>query len=279
MRKKLRLCCRRRILSRNPIMACTIAVSGKGGTGKTTIAALVVRYIADVLRRPVLAVDADPNANLGLFLGVDVPSTVADIREDILESRAKVAPGMSKERHIEYMIHSSILEADGFDILTMGRPEGPKCYCYVNHILRKYLDTATGDYPFVIIDNEAGMEHLSRRTTDNVDALLLVAESTVIGVKTAGRINELRKRLPILIKSVWVVLNKVPAAGVSGEVRSELGANQLASVVEIPYDNELAEVATRGASARTVRVDNPVCRAVGELVEEVLKEVPAQKSA
>ncbi|MEK7805884.1 MAG: AAA family ATPase, partial [Planctomycetota bacterium] len=139
-------------------MAFNIAVAGKGGTGKSTLSALIIRYITEELGKPVSAVDADPNASLGALLGLHVQSTIADIREDIVEKKVDFS-GMSKDRYIEYSIEESIIEKDKYDLLTMGRPEGPKCYCYVNNLLRKYLDKVGTTYPFIVTDNEAGMEH------------------------------------------------------------------------------------------------------------------------
>jgi CO dehydrogenase maturation factor len=157
-------------------MSYTIAMAGKGGTGKSTIATLIIRYITEELGKAVLAVDADPNSSLGMSLGVNVENTIADIRDDVVERRADIPAGMSKDRYIEYCIEESIVEENKFDLLTMGRPEGPKCYCYANNLLRKYLDNAEKSYPYIVIDNEAGMEHLSRRTTNDVDLLIIAFE-------------------------------------------------------------------------------------------------------
>ena len=167
-------------------MAFRIAVSGKGGVGKSTFAALTVRYLARELGKTVLAVDADPNATLGAMLGVAVDASVADIREETLEKKDSIPSGMSKDQFVEFKIQQCIVEERGFDLLTMGRPEGPGCYCFVNSLLRRYLERAAEDYPYVVIDNEAGMEHLSRRTDGAVDLLLIVTEPTVVGAETEG---------------------------------------------------------------------------------------------
>ncbi|HID11122.1 MAG TPA: carbon monoxide dehydrogenase, partial [Candidatus Latescibacteria bacterium] len=139
-----------------------VAVSGKGGTGKTTIAALLVRKLMR-MDGPVLAVDADPNSNLGEQLGMEVGETIGDIREEVLEE--ELPPGMTKDRYLELRIQETLTEGEGVDLLTMGRPEGPGCYCYVNHLLRGFLDRLSKNYRHIVVDNEAGMEHLSRRTT------------------------------------------------------------------------------------------------------------------
>ena len=139
--------------------------------------------------------------------------TIADIRDDVVEKKVKIPATMSKDRYIEYAIEECIVEEDKYDLLTMGRPEGPKCYCYANNLLRKYLDKAEQSYPYIVIDTEAGMEHLSRRTTNDVDLLIIAFESTIIGVHTANRITELIDKLPIKIKDRIYVMCKVPAKG------------------------------------------------------------------
>jgi CO dehydrogenase maturation factor len=168
-------------------MSTTIAVSGKGGSGKTTVAAMAVRLLVERSRRSVLAVDADPNSCLGLALGLEPEVTVADLRDATLERKLEGAE-TNRERAFEYALQRAVVEGQGFDLLTMGLPEGPKCYCAVNNLLRKYLDAAGKDYRYLVVDNEAGMEHLSRRTTDAVDDLVVVAEPTAYGAVTAERI-------------------------------------------------------------------------------------------
>jgi len=255
-------------------MAYTIAVSGKGGTGKTTLAALMVRYLTREAGRAVLAVDADPNATLGLALGVEPGGTVADIREEVIEHRLQLSPGESKERHIEYAIQQSILECAGFDLLTMGRPEGPKCYCYVNHLLRKFLDGASADYPVVVIDNEAGMEHLSRLTTNQVDLLLVVAEPTVIGVRSARRVAQLTQELPIAVSRRVGILNRCRDGGVTQALVDELESAGLGVRAVIPDDPTLAEMAVAGASLLDVPEDNPAYQAVRRLLSEEASAAP-----
>ena len=195
-------------------MAYSLAISGKGGSGKTTVAALITSYLVREKKGSVLAVDADPNATLGLALGITTTSSIAEIRDDVVERRIQLDPGMSKDRHIEYLIQQSIAESDGLDLLAMGRPEGPKCYCYVNMLLRKFLDQAAEDYRYLVIDNEAGMEHLSRRTTHDVDLLVMVCEPTVVGVESTARIQRLVDQLPIQVRDQALVVNRVTADGV-----------------------------------------------------------------
>ncbi len=190
-------------------MGYVTAISGKGGTGKSTVAALVVSELVASGSGSVLAVDADPNFNLGLLLGQEVTETVADVRESFMEKKLDPPSGMSKERMVEYGIQKAVQECEGFDLLTMGRPEGPGCYCYINNILRKYLDVLSEDYSYVVIDNEAGMEHLSRRTTTRVDLLLVVTQALPASIAAAERIVKMTKSLPVIIKKREIVLNQV----------------------------------------------------------------------
>ncbi|MFN3480737.1 MAG: carbon monoxide dehydrogenase, partial [Thermodesulfovibrionales bacterium] len=165
-------------------MAYIIALAGKGGTGKTSIAALTIRYLIEQRRGPVLAVDADSNSCLNEALGVEVHATIGSLREESLQvvrSGADRPGGMSMEQLFDYQVQQSLIESEGFDLLVMGRPEGPGCYCAANNIIRKYTDKLSETYPYVVIDNEAGMEHLSRRTTHRVNLLLIVSDSTVKG--------------------------------------------------------------------------------------------------
>jgi len=252
-------------------MAFNIAVAGKGGTGKSTLSALIIRYITEELGKPVSAVDADPNASLGALLGVHVQNTIADIREEILEKKADFA-GMSKERYIEYAIEESIVERGKFDILTMGRPEGPKCYCYVNNLLRKYLDKVGTTYPFIVTDNEAGMEHLSRRTTNNVDILLIVSEPTIVGALTIQRILKLADSLPIIIKQKFCVLNRVLKSGIHENLQQKLDSLGIEIAAIFPFDQEIYDTAACGASIFEISRENELYRKLGGFLQ---KHLPA----
>ena len=203
------------------VMPYTIAVSGKGGTGKTTITALLLRRLVACGLTPVLAVDADPNANLGLLMGQTPARTLSDVREDTLAS-ARDVTAMSKDDIFEMGLYDCIEEGIGFDLVTMGRPEGPKCYCYVNSVLKRQVNRLKDTYPALLMDNEAGMEHLSRLTTHDVDALLLVAEPTRVGILTAERIRELARSLPIQVGRYLLVVNRVSERGLSSNLVAQV---------------------------------------------------------
>ena len=187
-------------------MATTIAISGKGGSGKTTLAAMIIRLLSRQSRKGILAVDADPNSCLVLTCGVEPVSVIAEVREKVIE-KSPSNVGMDRPRSFQYGIQQAITEANGFDLLTMGQPEGPGCYCAANNLLRKFLDDLSSAYDFVVMDNEAGMEHLSRRTTNNVDLLCIVAKDSPIGTVTAKRIFDLAKKLPITVKEIGIIWN------------------------------------------------------------------------
>jgi CO dehydrogenase maturation factor len=249
-------------------MTTTIAISGKGGSGKTTIAAMIIRRLLEQAGGgSVLAVDADPNSCLGLTLGIEPAGTVADIREDA-RAEGPGTTGMDKLRTVEYNIQQAITESDGFDLLTMGRPEGPSCYCAVNNMLRKFLDNLAGQYRYVVIDNEAGMEHLSRRTTNNVDLLCIVAEPTPIGTVTAQRIARLSQTLPIGVKQIGVIWNKASDNN-TGTFEHEI-SNEIETFGHIPYDEAVIESSSRGKTVFELSKENQAYSEIGTILERML---------
>jgi CO dehydrogenase maturation factor len=192
-------------------MGFSIAVAGKGGTGKTSLCGLTIRYLTEKKRGAVLAVDADANSNLNEVLGVKVHATVGGLRETSLEAIKSTAPrpgGMSMEQLFDYQIQQALIEAKGFDLLVMGRPEGSGCYCAANNIIRKYMDKLADTYSYMVMDNEAGLEHLSRRTTQDTDLLLIITDPTVRGVMTAGRIAGMVKELDLNVKRPVLIVNR-----------------------------------------------------------------------
>ena len=242
-------------------MATTIAISGKGGSGKTTVAAMITRLLCSQSSGAVLAVDADPNSCLGLTLGAEPATTIAQVRE---QARTKQPGGTDRIRSFEYEIQQAITEAAGFDLLTMGRPEGPSCYCAVNNILRQFLDKLSSQYGFVIIDNEAGMEHLSRRTTNNVDLLCIVAEQTPLGELTAGRIFALAKQLPISVNRIGIIWNRTDNFKKLDDIET-FGC--------IPYDDAVLNASMQGKTIFDLKENNSALAAVKKILEQKLPKV------
>ena len=221
-------------------MSFNIAVAGKGGTGKTSVTSLVIRHLLKNGAGPILAIDADPNANLGESLGLDIKQTVGSIIASFNEEKINIPPGMTKEAYLEIKLNGAIVEAKGIDLVTMGRGEGPDCYCYPNLLLRKFADTLSGNYPYMVMDNEAGMEHLSRRTTQNVDELLLISDHSVKGVRTIARIKELVDELKLEVKRQSVLVNLVPD-GLDPTVAGELARLGVEPAAIIPLDEVVSQ--------------------------------------
>jgi CO dehydrogenase maturation factor len=219
-------------------LTINIAVAGKGGTGKTSIASLVIRYLLKNDLGTVLAVDADPNANLAESLGLEVRQTVGRILNEFQGDKLKIPPGTTKEAYLEYQLNVAITESKGLDLITMGRGEGPECYCYPNVVIRKLIDEWAKNYSYVVMDNEAGMEHLSRRTTQNVDELLLVSDHSVKGLRAVARIRELVKELKLIVKRESVIINLVPGR-LDPLLTQEMARLGIAPAVVIPVDEEL----------------------------------------
>jgi CO dehydrogenase maturation factor len=188
-------------------MAFTIALAGKGGTGKTTMAGFLVKYLLTHGRTPVLAVDADSNSNLNEVLGVQVRDTLGNAREDM--KKGSVPSGMTKDVFMSMKLEEAVVESDGFDLIVMGRPEGAGCYCAANSLLAGFLEKLVDNYPYIVMDNEAGMEHISRLTTKNVNVLLLVSDPSRRGLQAALRIDELARELNIGVEKSCIVINQV----------------------------------------------------------------------
>ena len=220
-------------------MSYNIAVAGKGGSGKTTVASLVIRYLKRNRLEPILAVDADPNANLGESLGLSVRQTVGAIIATFNEEKINIPPGMTKEAYLEIKLNGAMVEGKGLDLVTMGRGEGPACYCYPNLLLRKFMDSMSGNYKYIVMDNEAGMEHLSRRTTQNIDELLLVSNHSVKGVRTLARVKELVNELKLVVKRQSVIITMVPDS-IDPHVSEEMTRLGIEPAAIIPLDDTVS---------------------------------------
>ncbi|MBC7249389.1 MAG: AAA family ATPase [Anaerolineae bacterium] len=250
-------------------MTKTIAIAGKGGTGKTTFTAMVIKYLREHSEGYILAIDGDPSANLNLVLGMELEETIGHIREEaMLEVQSgQYDASMSKHDYFEYRINRSLVEGDHIDLIAMGRPEGPGCYCAANNILRHVIDRLGNDYDYVVIDNEAGMEHISRQTTRNIDVLFILSDPTVRGLRGAQNIVELTRELGTRIRRAYLVIN-----GVRGELPAPL-AEQMEEVGVpllgiLPYDEKVAEFDILGRPMIELDSDSALVSASRRLLEQ-----------
>ncbi len=226
-------------------MPHSIAVAGKGGTGKTTLAALLICRLRHMEENPILAIDADPDSNLGTMLGVEAGESVGELREEVLAEIKNFPPGMSKAAYVESGLHQIIEEADGFDLITMGRGEGAGCYCYLNTMIRKFSEDLFPSYRWVVMDNEAGLEHISRRTSANIDALVVVVGENPISLNTARTIQQITEDPKCGIKRRFVVMNMVRPE-LEEKVRGRLGELDLEFAGTIPRDPRIEEAVFSG---------------------------------
>jgi len=233
------------------------------------MASLVIRYLMKNRTGAILAVDADPNANLGESLGLDIGQTVGSIIASFNEEKINIPPGMTKEAYLNYKLNKAIIESKKLDLLTMGRGEGPECYCYPNLMLRKFIDTVTGSYAYMVLDNEAGMEHLSRRTTQNIDELLIISDHSVKGVRTVARIRDLVTELKLIVKRQSVIINFVPNK-LDPFVSEELARLEIDSITTVPLDNEVYEYGLKLKPLLDLPDTSKAVRAVDDLMSKLL---------
>lgn len=261
-------------------MTTTIALAGKGGVGKTTIAAMVIKYLMQTQSGSILAIDADPSSNLNMVLGLPLEWTVGDIRENLLDrvkesltasgaAMGTVNGGMSKRDYLDYEIRSALAEGARFDLIAMGRSEGPGCYCAVNHNLREVVDTISRNYRYVVIDNEAGMEHLSRRTTRDVQVLLVVSDPTQRGIVAAERIARMRHDLDIRIENAHLIVNRLPSPVLPAPLQVQIDALDLPLLGTVPANDALAEFEFSGRPLVELGDDSPVYQAVAAMLKPV----------
>lgn len=261
-------------------MTITIALAGKGGVGKTTVAAMIIRYLVQTQSGAILAIDADPSSNLNMVLGLDLDWTVGDIREEMLAqvkqslsaggaAMGSLPGGVTKRAYLDYEIRTSLAEGDRFDLIAMGRSEGPGCYCAVNHNLREVVDAISRNYRYVVIDNEAGMEHLSRRTTRDVQHLIVVSDPSLRGLVAAQRIAGFRKELDIEIEHAGLVLNRVDGA-VPEALQAKIDEMDIPLLGVVPQDAELIAFEAQGRPLIDLGEDSPVYQAVADIMSDLI---------
>ncbi|MFM8321832.1 MAG: AAA family ATPase [Chloroflexota bacterium] len=262
-------------------MTITIALAGKGGVGKTTIPGLVIKHLIASQPGAVLGIDADPSSNLNMVLGMDLEWTVGDIREGLLDqvkdslvaggaAMGTLPGGVSKREYLDLQIRSSVIEGDRFDLIAMGRGEGQGCYCAVNHNLREVIDSISKNYRYVVIDNEAGMEHLSRRTTRDVQHLLIVTDPSQRGIVAAERIAQFRTELDINIENTYLVLNRVQGEP-PAPLMERIAQLDIPLLGIVPADDEIANLEFAGKAVVEVGEHNPVYQAVAGMLNRILQ--------
>ncbi len=250
-------------------MTFTTAVAGKGGTGKTTVTGLIVQSLLRREAGPILAVDADPNATLAELLGLEVEMTVGSLQAETLRNIHDLPAGVPLSRHMEYELHQALVEGAGIDLLVMGRGEGSGCYCTVNHILHRYFESIRTNYPYVILDNEAGMEHLSRRVSEGVDLLLIVTDPNPVAVSSAARINALANELELDIGKRFLVLNRV-RKDVPEQVSEQIASTGLELLARIPFDEDVAELSLQGLPFDKLKQTSTALIATEKMLEKAL---------
>lgn len=255
-------------------MAFTFALAGKGGTGKTTTAALVVRALHELGAGSILAVDADPNACLHESLGVEVERSVGEITEEMMNSPEATPGGMSKNAWMEYNVQRYVVEQREFDLLSMGRPEGAGCYCYANNLVRGCLDDLSRAYDYVVMDNEAGLEHLSRRTTRDVNVLLVVSDPSVRGIRTAERLNALANELEIGIGARYLVIDRAPDE-LDPALVNAVKATGLVLLGTVPEDPGVTRCDLTGRGLFDLPDDSPALAAVQAMVAAAIRPAVA----
>ncbi|MDR1329053.1 MAG: AAA family ATPase [Oscillospiraceae bacterium] len=252
----------------NPLV---VAVAGKGGTGKTTVCGMLIRHLAKKGKR-ILAVDADPNSNLNEVLGIELPVSLGDIRETMAQRELNGDPipgGMTKQEYAEFMMGDALTEEDDFDLLVMGRTQGEGCYCYVNGVLKTQITRYSGAYDVVVVDNEAGLEHISRGTLPHIDILLMVSDSSRRGIQAVGRVSRMVEDLKLSPKTSGLIVNRAPEGALDGGILEEIKLQNLTLLGVLPQDENVYKFDTAGRPSADVPDDSPVKLALRQITDKL----------
>lgn len=249
-------------------MTVQIAVAGKGGTGKTSFCALLIRYLTENGKKPILAVDADANANLNEALGFPIESETVSELIAATKDPLGIPQGMTQDVYIEYKLNSALSEGKDVDLLVMGGPEGPGCFCFPNNILRKYLDHLSKGYKYIVMDNEAGLEHISRRTTRDIDLMFVISDCSARSVRSAGRISQLVKQLNTRVNQIYLILNKATKEDAE-TLKDEIEKTGLTLAGTIPGDPQITEYDIKGIPLIDLPKDSPAVRGLYEILDRL----------
>ncbi|MDR2534575.1 MAG: AAA family ATPase [Treponema sp.] len=254
-------------------MTYSIAMAGKGGTGKTTVCGLFIDHLVKTGKGPILAVDADANSNLNEVLGVKIEMTLGDLREEIAKAevndKSPIPPSMSKQEYANYKFGSALIEEDDYDMLVMGKTQGKGCYCYVNDLLRDQLYKYYKNYKYMVVDNEAGLEHISRGILPPVDLILLVSDCSRRGIQAAGRSAQMIQDLDLKVKAVHLIVNRVPEGKLDDGIKEEINAWNLSLIGVIPQDNKVYQYDAAGNPLVALPEDAPIKQALGEIINKL----------
>ena len=254
-------------------MGHIIAVAGKGGVGKTTLTGLLIQYLCESGKKPVLAVDADANANLNEVLGVEIECTLGELREEIeragVDSRYQIPAGMTKQAYLEVRLADAITEEDDYDLMVMGRTQGQGCYCFVNGLVQTQIQKLQSHYPYVVVDNEAGMEHISRGLIPTMEIAILVSDCSRRGVQAAGRIAALMKELNFKPKTVGLIVNRAPEGKLDEGTMEEVEKQGLTLLGIVPQNQDVYQYDCDGKPIIRLPKDSPVRSALHDIVQKL----------
>lgn len=254
-------------------MAHVIAIAGKGGVGKTTLCGMMIQYLTNRKKGPVLAVDADANSNLNEVLGVEVETTLGDIREEIaraeMSAKSPIPAGMTKADYAEFKFNTALVEEDDYDLLVMGRTQGKGCYCYVNGLLQAQLSKFQNSYPYIVVDNEAGMEHISRGVLPSMETAILVSDCSRRGIQAVGRIAQLIRECDMKPSVVGLIVNRAPNGRLNDGIKEEIQIQGLNLLGVVPQDEQVYEYDCEGKPTTQIPDDSPVKKALYEILDKM----------
>lgn len=254
-------------------MGHIIAVAGKGGVGKTTLCGLLIQYLCESGKKPVLAVDADANANLNEVLGVEAGTTLGELREVIERAGAdpkhQIPAGMTKAVYLETYMQDAVVEADDFDLMIMGRSQGAGCYCFVNGLVQTQIQKMQSQYPYIVVDNEAGMEHISRGILPKMETAILVSDCSRRGVQATGRIAKLMEELHLQPKKVGLIINRAPEGILDPGTKEEIEKQGLNLLGVVPHDENIYRYDCDGKPIVELPADSPVRSALRDIVAKL----------
>jgi len=254
-------------------MTYSIALAGKGGTGKTTVAGLIIDYLVKDGKGPIFAVDADANSNLNEVLGIKKEVSLGEIREEIakadMSDKNPIPPGMSKQEYADFRFNSALVEEENFDMLVMGRTQGKGCYCFINDLLRDKIEKYYRNYKYMVVDNEAGLEHISRGILPPMDAILLVSDCSRRGIEAAGRLAEMISTLEMKVDKLRLIVNRVPDGKLDPGITEEIKKQKLELLGIIPMDDNVYKYDAAGKALISLPENSPVKTAMREIIEKL----------